>query len=407
MGRKRKAKASPQGPPTRAKRRSRRSEKSKFPTSEKPSETPEPSDEAKESKPGSPIASSTEKQNDDDIGAGRSYFEAHRGAVRTSNLTLASMTIASQTELEQALFNLHNPLQDEQVSQAQTLRSKFGQYLYMLSAGHSLLFYGYGSKRLILDELAEFLAETHAVVIAHGFNPTCSLRTVLSQLTGEVLGISGFSKRTLLDYVDAIKEGIGRRRIALVIHNMDGAPFRGQEMQNALAMLSTLEGVSIVASIDHVNAPLLWDGAAYSKFRWAWIKADTFKAYTAETVYCSKPLLRGGNERRIEGAVALLQSLSERARQVFRELAERQVGRKGGDGEPEEVNHKRTTFNQLFDAAKEKFLASDPATLRIILTELQTHDLLQSRRGADAAEQMWVPLQAEQLHEVLSAIGPE
>lgn len=348
----------------------------------------------------------SDEPHEDQIGAGRSYFESHKGVVRTTNLTLASLTIAPPAQLEKSLANFKDPLEAEQKSLALQIQSHFSQFLYMLNASHSLLFYGYGSKKSSLDEFASYLTDTHAVIVVNGFNPTVSLRHVLSQIATEILQLHSFPKRTLLDYIDAIQTGMSDQKIALVIHNIDGVSLRASETQNALSLLSTLDHFSIIASIDHVNAPLLWDGATYSKYAWTWIRADTFMHYDAETVYSSKPLLRGGEERRVEGAIALLKSLSERARDVFRELANRQTGGTRDQDTANDVSQTRTTFNQLFETAKERFLASDPSTLRIILTELQTHDLLASRRGADAAEQLWIPLQNSQLEAVLAEVGP-
>lgn len=360
-----------------------------------------------------PIATERDKEtvgvnettkDEEEIGAGRSYFEAHKGLVRTSNLTLASLSIAPQDELQVALRNLKNPLQQEQEARLDDLRRRFDQYAYILSAGHSLLFYGFGSKKELLDEFAQYLTKSHAVIVVNAFNPTLSLRSVLAQIAKDFLNLDDFSKRTLSDYVDAIRSGIKGRRVGIAIHNIDGPQLRSIENQNALSSLGAISGVSIAASIDHVNAPLLWDGSMYSKYEWAWIKADTFAPYQAETVYCSKPLLHGGGERRVEGAIALLKSLSERARCVFEVLAQRQLSN-DETGTAKDSVLSRTTFNQLFEIAKEKFFASDPASLRIILTELHTHDLLQSKRGVDAAEQLWIPLRKSQLEAIIRDIS--
>lgn len=342
-------------------------------------------------------------EREDEVGAGRSYFESHRGQVRTTNLTLADLNIAPPARLEAALEKWEDPFELDQERLVEQIVSRFDQFTFMLAAEHSLLFYGFGSKWSILDQLAQHLTQTHSVVVLNGFNPTLNLRTVLTQIASDILRISGFQKRTLSDYIDAIREGIKDNNIAVVVHNVDGVALRSSESQHALSTLSAIKGISLVASIDHVNAPLLWDGATYARYVWAWIKADTFMPYKAETVFCSKALLRGGMERRVEGAVALLKSLSDRARKLFRFLTERQMGGKTPDGESKQAAL-RLTFNELFEHAKSKFLASDPATLRTILTELQTHDLLSSRRGADMAEQLWIPLESAQLKDILRQI---
>ena len=42
----------------------------------------------------------------------------------------------------------------------------------------------------------------------------------------------------------------------LVIHNIDGAMMRSEKVQVILSMLGQIQGVHILASIDHINAPL-------------------------------------------------------------------------------------------------------------------------------------------------------
>ena len=344
----------------------------------------------------------------DEVGSGRSYFESHKGSVKTTNLTLGDLNITGATELEEATNSLKNSLEAEQKVQEDNIKSRFSQFLYMLEAQHSILFYGYGSKKALLDEFAIFISNVRPVFVINGFNPTIGLRNLFAQIASDIVQLKNYQKRSLLDYVTAITEAPDAN-LALIIHNIDGPSLRTSEAQSALSMLSRGSGIMMAASIDHVNAPLLWDGSFYSRYSWAWIKADTFRPYDVETVYCSKPLLQGGTERRVEGAIALLSSLSERARQVFKLLADWQLGQKSEEGNDETKGSAtkivRTTFNELFKIARDQFLASDPVSLRVILTELQTHDLLQTRRGVDAAEQIWLPLQNTQLQEIVDRIA--
>lgn len=45
-------------------------------------------------------------------------------------------------------------------------------------------------------------------------------------------------------------------RVCLLIHNVDGPALRDAESQQCLAQISCCPQVHVVASIDHVNAPL-------------------------------------------------------------------------------------------------------------------------------------------------------
>ena len=42
----------------------------------------------------------------------------------------------------------------------------------------------------------------------------------------------------------------------IFVHNIDGPMVRGSSVQNALASLSSLDNVHLIATVDHINAPL-------------------------------------------------------------------------------------------------------------------------------------------------------
>lgn len=345
---------------------------------------------------------------------GRSYFEAHRGSLRTSNCTLADLNLPTTDDLHRAMAAIPDLIEAERSAEMKKLTCEWRlqQLVFKLYAGHSLLFYGFGSKRMILNALADLLQVNHDVVLVNGYNPSVSIRAALAKITDDILRVSSCSKRTLLDYVDAIRLHIKQQTIAFVIHNIEGSAIRNPETQNALAELSSIPGVLFVASVDHVNAPFMWNGNTFSTFQWAWINVHTYAPYDAEVVYTSRPMFQGTGERRIEGAVILLKSLSANARKVFRALAKCQTNANATDAASTSVPIKvgarsqvtRITFNALFDICRQNFLCTDTASLRAILTELETHDVLERRRGADAAEQLWIPLTNTQLESVLSQV---
>lgn len=237
-------------------------------------------------------------RDDEGLETGRTYFEAYKGAVTTTNLTLANLSLSTPDELSEALAEFEDPLRPEQKAQLHKFKDQNHKFEYFLNADHSLLFYGLGSKRTVLDNLATHLSSTGDVVVINGFNPTVSLRMAFTQLAVEVLGLKSFSKRSLLDYVDAISDAMQRKRsttISVIIHNIDGAALRPSDAQLALSRLAGIPRVRFAASIDHVNAPLLWDAPMFTSFSWMWIQCETFWPYDAETFFLSKPLQRGGS----------------------------------------------------------------------------------------------------------------
>lgn len=58
---------------------------------------------------------------------------------------------------------------------------------------------------------------------------------------------------------------------------------RGAEEQLWLSRLSQAPAVHLIASIDHVNAALLWDNRTAAAFKWLWLDVTSYAAYKAET----------------------------------------------------------------------------------------------------------------------------
>jgi origin recognition complex subunit 2 len=63
--------------------------------------------------------------------------------------------------------------------------------------------------------------------------------------------------------------------------------------------------VHLVASVDHVNASLLWSKREAARFNWVWQEATTFAPYKLETANVPQLLASKGEQRHIRGAVGL------------------------------------------------------------------------------------------------------
>lgn len=61
------------------------------------------------------------------------------------------------------------------------------------------------------------------------------------------------------------------------------AGLRSRETQQALSELSRCPAIRFLASVDHVNAALLWDKRTADRFNWLHFDATTYAPYAAET----------------------------------------------------------------------------------------------------------------------------
>ncbi|GLB39195.1 putative origin recognition complex subunit 2 [Lyophyllum shimeji] len=141
----------------------------------------------------------------------------------------------------------------------------FSRFMRELSEGFNLLMYGFGSKRRILNDFAStYCAKAGHVVVANAFHPDFSLKDLLSSIERAVPALPAAEgqghtpeaqARRIHDFFAAPGP---KRHLYLIIHNIDSAPLRTARAKSLLALLALTPRIHIVASIDHINAPLLW-----------------------------------------------------------------------------------------------------------------------------------------------------
>jgi origin recognition complex subunit 2 len=180
-----------------------------------------------------------------------------------------------------------------------------------------------------------------------------------------------------------------------VLHNVDGAPLRNAESQALLGELAAMPRVHIIASVDHVNAPLLWSKREAARFNWVWQRATTFAPYHLETANVPQLLASKGEERHVRGASNVLRSLTSNARDIFRLLAEHQLQH------PDEQGWK---FHAFYTACREQFFATSEVTLRSHLTGFTDHELTRYKRSNDGEDLVVIPFAADILGQLLKEI---
>jgi len=209
-----------------------------------------------------------------------------------------------------------------------TCKICFPKWRFILGTNHSLLFYGFGSKKKILEDLAtEELRKEGDVIMLNGYDKEMTISELLDIFVGTFLGgrdplfeheqqmktnfgnslscaiwnpiysksfeymeasslSSTNSPRSIQRAMEISKKLSSRSRpIFLVIHNVD-LVLRNHIAQECLAVLTSYSKkpnspsfsrvyvdeprvIRLVASTDHVNIPsVLWDLKADAKFAW-------------------------------------------------------------------------------------------------------------------------------------------
>ncbi|XP_038646199.1 origin recognition complex subunit 2-like [Scyliorhinus canicula] len=325
------------------------------------------------------------------------YFEAHSSSkVLTSDRTLQKL---QTPKLDQE--TLTRLLSDDSSSFAGELRQLkeeheklFHKWMLQTQLGFSLILYGLGSKRELLEEFRSTMLEGTVHVVVNGFFPSITLKSILNSVTEEVLEHEGSFRNPVdqLNFIIRAFEEDSTLDLYLLIHNIDGQMLRGCRNQQILSQLSTIPGIHLIASIDHLNAPLMWDQTRSCLFNWLWYEVTTFKPYTEETSYENSLLVRQSGALALSSLTHVLRSLTPNARGIFKLLAQFQLENKDNPG---------MSFQDFYQRCRDAFLVNSNLTLRAQLTEFRDHKLIRNKKGADGVEYLIIPVDVATLSNFL------
>ena len=410
---------------------------------------------------------------------GRGYIAA-KGRRDASDASLARLDLADEETVRELLGRLPVGHLNERARLTRDLADEYSGWWQLLRSEFSVLLYGFGSKKELLEDFARRALTDGGVVVVNGFFPGLTAKHILANAaaavsrdsvnalhagsndalfqrvaaatrerrgarrgddayetesrdtrrleasaeasaetharshqprrtarrTSSVMTLPNASARAheLSNSDGAGKERLDARaegdfqpakRLYIVLHNIDGAQLRSPEAQAVLGELASMPRVHLIASVDHVNAPLLWSKREAARFNWVWRKATTFAPYAVETSFAAQLLASRGEERHVRGAANVLRSLTSNARDIFRVLAEYQLQN------PEE---KGMGFHAFYTECRAQFLATSEVTLRSHLTEFMDHELTRARKGADGEDVVHAPFASDVLAQLLKEI---
>ncbi|XP_022063301.1 origin recognition complex subunit 2 [Acanthochromis polyacanthus] len=328
------------------------------------------------------------------------YFEAHGSSkVLTSDRTLERLhTPKLDRETLVRLLEGKPSCYSKEIQQLHNKHRKhFSKWMLQLQLGFSVLVYGLGSKKALLEDfrVSHLSQEIHLVV--NGFFPSITLKSILNALTCEVLEHQG-SFRTPSDQIQFIAQTLKDSpdlHVYLLIHNIDGPMLRGEKTQSALGQLASLPNLHLVASLDHINAPMVWDQFKQSQFNWLWWECVTFQHYAEETSYENSLLVQQTGALALSSLTHVLRSLTPNARGIFKLLVKFQLENK------DNPSYTGLSFQDFYQRCREAFLVNSDLTLRTQLTEFRDHKLIRTRKGADGVEYLLVAVDASTLMDFL------
>ncbi|KAK0467928.1 origin recognition complex subunit 2-domain-containing protein [Desarmillaria tabescens] len=346
----------------------------------------------------------------------------------------------SSTEYAEAIANLPDQqLISVLLTDSKARNALFIRILRELKEGFNVLCYGYGSKRKLLNQFAvERCSKAGHVVVANGFQPNFSIKDLLNSIEA-IPGILSLPASSTAIESQArristfFSQPSQKRSLYIIIHNIDSPSLRTTKSKACLALLASNPRVHIVASVDHINAPLIWSSSEASSrgdggFTWLWHDMTTLAPYDFELAYADRSSIsgaHGGGSRKQRdaggsgaanttnmsetAAAHVLASVTQKAKKLFVLMAKKQLdaveeagGPPGNDMQPFAIG-----YGMLFNAARDEFIATNDTALRSLLGEFRDHNLILGEQSTSGTEMLWIPLRKERLANVLHSIQVE
>jgi len=332
-------------------------------------------------------------------------------------------------------------------------RPSFARFARELEEGFNLLFYGFGSKRAILNKFAsEVCSKRGHVVIANTFQPNFGLKELFNSIE-RIPGIQNLpltsnniekQARRIYDFFALFP---AKHRLFLVIHNVDSPVFRTTKAKSCLSLLALNPHIHLIASVDHINAPLLWSSVELSArkqeielggdmlrrgYAWLWHDMTTLSPYDVELARADRSSISGAsalhgssarNQQETGGTAAngtlmtetaaqhILASVTQKAKRLFALLGTRQLESMDEASDAAGINAQQyaLAYDILFSAARDNFIATNDTAMQSLLGEFRDHGLVLSaaQGGPGSGEVLWIPLRKERLGKILKSLNVE
>ncbi|XP_033214629.1 origin recognition complex subunit 2 [Belonocnema kinseyi] len=319
------------------------------------------------------------------------FFENQSEKVLTSNRTLGRLKTQKLDkekidELLQSQLHISDAHNEGICRLEEANKSQFPLWLFLLEEGFSILLHGLGSKRELIHDFHQEMIGGCPTLLVNGFFPSLTLKEILDGILKDLMGLE--PPTGLNDCMELIEKTLKdnpKDRLYLLIHNIDGPMLRSSKVQDKLSYLASFPNLHLVASVDHINASLLWDNAKRSRYNFYWCQATTFLPYKEETLYENSLMVRQSGALALSSLHNVFLSLPDKSRSVYTILVNYQIENGG-------ANYQGMAFKDLYKKAREGFFVTNDVTLRAQLTEFLDHKLVKVRRALDGIEYLNIPL---------------
>ncbi|CAH1984569.1 unnamed protein product [Acanthoscelides obtectus] len=330
------------------------------------------------------------------------YFEnCASSKIQTSNNTLDKLQTPKlpQHEVQQLLQNSKLSKEHEKCIEQLTKinESYFKKWLFLLNENFNILLYGLGSKRNIIKKFHMEYLKDMPVIVVNGFFPALTIKNILDSIIVDLLKMneSPSNPTEACNLIIEEFQAMPETHLYLLIHNIEGDMLRNTKAQNALAMLASVRNIHLLASIDHINAPLIWDHIRLSKFNYIWFDVTCFSPYVEETSFEKSMMIAQTGALALSSLRNVFLSLTSNSKSIYLVIVKHQL--EHGKNQ----FYQGISFKDLYMACRESFVVSSDLALRAQLTEFIDHKMVKLKRSVDGTEYLIIPLASNLLQKLL------
>ena len=170
-------------------------------------------------------------------------------------------------------------------------------------------------------------------------------------------------------------------KLYIMVNAIDGVALQSLESQRVLAALAECPAVSLIATADKLNAPLLWSNQMLDQYRWYYAHTPTYESHELSPDFALLHGSKGSTQIQASALETILNSLTMRHKELFTLLAKESL-KEGQD------NARGVPFEQLLDRAIKAMLVTTSYGLNNYLKEFADHKVI--LKSSDANKKEWV-----------------
>lgn len=307
--------------------------------------------------------------------------------------------------------------------------------LDLIRDSFSVLLYGFGSKRTILEKLQNNFPN-YFIISIHGYFSELTSRNILNEIK-DALGAKTLDFDSICEAIDDCDQ----QNILFMIHSLDRLITNNPKFKDILVGIATKPKVQILATVDHINSQLLFTSKDIMDVNLVWSHVPTFIPYSTErgySVYGTASDFKRSTTLTISAVTHVYDSLTINAQRIFcliieyylekeKERQEEKEARKkkaaekrksksrskrkkrnepeheNSENEPEndflDRNYEQNddevsdlpmepvslSFSTLYKICREEYLANSETSLKSLLTEFQDHDIVKLSKSSDGS----------------------